>query len=136
MVRALREGGIPPVDWIVPVPTTPGRLKERGFNPARRLAEGLGEALGIPVVDALGRPAEAPRQVGLPPSQRAANVKTAFIVEGVAADAPRPPQVLLVDDVLTTGATVAAAAESLSRAGMAWVGVLTFARAAPGAPGS
>lgn len=135
MARTLRGGGFE-ADSLVPVPTTPGRLKERGFNPARRLAEGVGEALGIPVRDALRRPAEAPRQVGLPPSQRAANVRGAFIVEGVASGSQQPPQVLLVDDVLTTGATVAAAAEALARAGVERVGVLTFARAVPGAPGS
>ena len=136
MVRALQGGDAPAVDQIVPVPTTPGRLRERGFNPAGRLAEGLGEALGIPVVEALGRPAEGPRQVGLPPSQRAANVRGAFIVERVLTSSLQTPQVLLVDDVLTTGATVASAAEALALAGVAEVAVLTFARAAPGAPGS
>lgn len=136
LVRTLRSGDAPRVDRIIPVPTTPGRLKERGFNPARRIADGLGEALGIPVGEALVRPAEGPRQVGLPPSQRAANVRGAFIVEGAPPDPLQPPQVLLVDDVLTTGATVAAAAEALAQAGVAKVAVLTFARAAPGAPGS
>ncbi len=136
LVRTLRSGDAPRVDRIVPVPTTPGRLKERGFNPARRIAEELGEALGIPIARVLTRPTEGPRQVGLPPSQRAANVRGAFIAERVVSNSLRSPQVLLVDDVLTTGATVAAAAEALAQAGVAEVGVLTFARAVPGAPGS
>ena len=136
MVRVLREGGAPPFDMVVPIPTTPGRLRRRGFNPAGLLARGVADALGIPFLEALTRPAEAPRQVGLPPSERAANVRDAFIVEGDSLDPPLPPQVLLVDDVLTTGATAAAAAGALARAGVSRVGMLTFARAVPGLPDS
>lgn len=143
MVRALRDGAVldPPVPAgrigaVVPIPTTPKRLRERGFNPAGLLARGVGEALDLPVLEALSRPAEAPRQVGLPPSRRAANVRNAFVAERVRAGPLLPPHVLLVDDVLTTGATGAAAAECLARAGAERVGLLTFARALPGAPGS
>jgi predicted amidophosphoribosyltransferase len=143
MLRALEDGVLAPspgddrpLGAVVPVPTTPKRLRERGFNPARVLADGVGQALDIPVLEALSRPAEAPRQVGLPPSRRAANVRGAFIAEAGRRDPLLPPYVLLVDDVLTTGATGAAAAESLARAGVARVGFLTFARALPGDPGS
>jgi predicted amidophosphoribosyltransferase len=143
MLRALEDGVLspsagdaPPLGGIVPVPTTPKRLRERGFNPARVLAEGVGQALDLPVLEALSRPLEAPRQVGLPPSRRAANVKGAFVAERGPRDSLLPPYVLLVDDVLTTGATGVAAAESLARAGVARVGFLTFARALPGDPGS
>lgn len=130
-------GGLPdPLRAVVPIPTTRGRLRERGFNPARVLAEGVAEALNIPVMDALSRPVEAPRQVGLPPSRRAANVRNAFVAGGILRDSLLPPHVLLVDDVLTTGATGAAAAETLARAGVERVGLLTFARAIPGDPGS
>jgi predicted amidophosphoribosyltransferase len=143
MVRALRDG--PPLDpergadrigAVVAVPTTPKRLRERGFNPPDLLARGVAEALELPVLEALTRPEEAPRQVGLPPSRRAANVREAFVAKRVRTGLLLPPYVLLVDDVLTTGATGAAAAECLTRAGAARVGLLTFARALPGDPGS
>lgn len=143
MVRALEDGILSPaaggghlLGGVVPVPTTPKRLRERGFNPARILADGVGQALDIPVLEALSRPAEAPRQVGLPPSRRAANVRGAFVAERGDRDPLLPPYVLLVDDVLTTGATGVAASEALARAGVERVGFLTFARALPGDPGS
>lgn len=121
---------------VVAVPTTARRLRERGFNPAGLLASVIAEHLRIPRVGALLRPAEGPRQVGLPPSQRAANVRGAFEPAGAHSGALRRQNVLLVDDVLTTGATGAEAARVVEACGARTVALVTFARALPETPGS
>ena len=127
-----------PSDWngdaIAPVPTTPRRLRERGFNPAERLARALGSVLGLPVIEALCRPREAPRQVGLPPDQRSANVRDAFSPDPGFSTSIRDQKVILVDDVLTTGATAIEAARTLGSMGASSVLILTFARALPQRP--
>ena len=121
---------------LVPVPTTPRRLRSRGFNAPELLAEEVGRILEIPVEHALSRPREAPRQVGLSPSQRAANVRGAFIAGPASNAVLRHHHVFLVDDVLTTGSTGVAAAEALAAVGVRSVTLLTFARALPGLPGT
>jgi ComF family protein len=117
---------------VVPVPTSAARARRRGYNQAALLAAGYARALGAPCVDALARTREGPSQVALAPDRRRANVEGAF--EPIAAARPlyagRP--VALVDDVLTTGSTAAAAALTLERGGAARVIVVTFARALPG----
>jgi ComF family protein len=129
-----RVHGTDPV--LVPVPTTSRRLRARGFNAPELLAEEVGKILEMPVERALSRPREAPRQVGLSPSQRAANVRGAFIVGPASNAGLRHHHVFLVDDVLTTGSTGVAAAEALAAAGVRSVTLLTFARALPGLPGA
>jgi len=121
---------------VVPVPTTPRRLRERGFNPARLLALSVAERLEIPLLDALERPREGRRQVGLPASERAANVRDAFVSAGALAGSLNHQHVLLVDDVLTTGATGAEAARAAQGCGARAVSLVTFARAFPQLPGS
>ena len=129
-----RDVSVPAGSVVVPVPSTPRRLRQRGFNPAELLGEGVARALEIPMVHALLRPRESPRQVGLPPSRRSANVRGAFVPgEGIPALARKP--VLLVDDVLTTGATAGEAARVLVESGASGVTLLTFARALPEDPG-
>ncbi len=127
-----------PPDWsadaIVPVPTTPGRLRSRGFNPAERLSQALAEVLRVPVIEALCRPLEAPRQVGLPPDLRSANVRHAFSPDPGFSTSIRDKKVILVDDVLTTGATAIEAARTLGSMGASSVLILTFARALPQRP--
>lgn len=135
MARQVVGDGPPRAHAVVPVPTTPGRLRSRGFNPAALLAEVVARELGVPLLPLLERPLEGPRQVGLPPSRRAANVKNAFVFRGPPAGSPSHETVLLVDDVLTTGATGAAAAEVLGHGGVDRVIFLTFARALPDLPG-
>jgi ComF family protein len=115
------------VDAIVPVPLHPGRAAERGFNQAELLAAPCADRWGVPLLTrALARLRPTRPQTELDAPARRANVAGAF---GVA----RPEQVegrrlLLVDDVLTTGATVAAAARALRAAGAETVGVLVLAR--------
>ena len=112
---------------LVPVPLHRWRLWRRGFNQAlllaRALARGSGAALSI---DGLVRVRATRPSVGLGAAERAANVKGAFRVADHAVVAGRA--VVLVDDVLTSGATAAACTKALLAAGAATVDVLTFAR--------
>ena len=112
-------------DVLVPVPLGATRRRERGHNQAEVLAQALGRRTGLPVASGvLVRGRETRSQTALAPAARAANVAGAF--RGVGRLAPRP---VLVDDVLTTGATLAAAAQALTAAGAVSIGAVTFARA-------
>jgi len=120
---------------VVPVPSPPGRVRRRGYNPAAVLAQNMAEFLEIPCVDALLRPLESRRQVGLSPAERAANVRGVFAPAPGASGAVRGAHIVLVDDVLTTGATASEAALTLQEAGATAVTLVTFARAVPALPG-
>jgi ComF family protein len=110
---------------IVPVPTTSRRLRERGYNQAELLARALARVSGRTVSTPLRRASGARTQTALQPAARAANVAGAF-----TADRPVDGlHVLLVDDVLTTGATAAECARVLAAAGACCVRLTTFARA-------
>ena len=110
---------------LVPVPLAPKRLARRGYNQAERLASALGALTGHPVADAaLARRRETPTQTALTPEERRVNVSGAFAGSGVAGRCA-----VLVDDVLTTGATLGACAEALVAAGAVKVEAVTFARA-------
>lgn len=112
---------------LVPVPLAPKRLATRGYNQAERLAQALAERTGLTVASAaLARRRETTTQTKLTPELRRANVAGAFSGEGV-----RGKVAVLVDDVLTTGATLGACAEALMAAGAARVEAVTFARARP-----
>jgi ComF family protein len=103
------------------------KRREREFNQAERLARLLGRATGIPVrTDVLRRVHPTPSQTRLSRTERAANVRTAFAaVRGCEVEGGR---VVLVDDVLTTGATASACAEVLLASGAREVTVWTVAR--------
>jgi ComF family protein len=116
------------VDRIVPVPLHPRRKRERGFNQAAVLARALGRRLAVPCSEKwLVRSRNTGAQVGLSEAERGTNVRGAFSVPGNAA--VRGMRILVVDDVYTTGATVASAARALLSAGALRVSVLTLARA-------
>ncbi|WCL54158.1 ComF family protein [Gimibacter soli] len=120
------------IEVIIPVPLHGKRLFRRRYNQSHVLAKALGQLTGLPVMpQLLHRVRATESQGGLGRKARFRNVKGAFrVVEGGAA-ALKGRHVLLVDDVLTTGATVSACAGALKRAGAASVGVLTFARVDP-----
>jgi ComF family protein len=113
-------------DALVPVPIGPIRLRERGYNQAALVAEAIGGALHIPVMPALERVKEGPSQTRLGEAERRANVRDAFKVR---ADLnPEGLRLLLIDDVMTTGATLDACARMLKRSGAAKVFGMTIAR--------
>lgn len=115
-------------DVLVPVPLHPRRARERGYDQALLLARRLERAWSVPVVaDALLRAVPTQPQTDLDAAARRRNVRDAFAVRRPELIADR--HVVLVDDVLTTGATAGECARSLYRAGAAAVGVLTVARA-------
>ena len=115
------------VDVTVPVPLHPTRMRERGFNQAALLAGRLAGARGdVPVVEIERRGAPTP-QVGLTADQRRANVADVFFVPNPSALAGR--SVVLVDDVITTTATVTACAQALALAGATTIRCLSVARA-------
>jgi predicted amidophosphoribosyltransferase len=108
------------------VPLHPQRRRERGFNQAERLAAALAGPLRVPVVAGLSRVRPTPAQVGLSQPERQVNMVGAF---GWTAATPPPGGLGLVDDVCTTGATLAAAAEAVARAGGSIAAFLVLARA-------
>ena len=117
---------------IVAVPTTARRQRSRGYNQAALLADVVAARLGRPVAHrALARTTAGASQTTLSPQRRRENVRGAF-AGGAEASRVRARAVILVDDVLTTGATALAAATALTVAGAGEVRLLTFGRALPG----
>lgn len=115
-------------DRIVPVPLHRRRLRERGFNQAVILAREISKRFGIPLdLTSLRRGAFTPPQVGLGREERSANVRGAFSARHPERITGR--RILLVDDVYTTGSTLAECARVLIRAEAESVAVLTLARA-------
>ncbi len=116
-------------DLIVPVPLHRWRLLTRRYNQAALLAHALGRETGLPVVsDLLVRRRFTPPQGRLSLAARERNVAGAFAVKPARAGYLDGRRVLLIDDVLTTGATVSACARTLRRGGVASVEVLVLAR--------
>jgi ComF family protein len=126
MARAGRELTAE-ADALVPVPLHWRRLWARRFNQAAALAEVISRATGLPVCHALKRVKATAQQVGLSRTERAANVQGAFRVPDRHATV-RGRRLILVDDVLTSGATLDTCARTLLRAGAQSVDVLVFAR--------
>jgi competence protein ComFC len=115
----------PPGTTLVPIPLGATRLRTRGYNQSAVLADALGMLLGLRVShDAIRRRRETTTQTALTPEERRANLAGAFEPTG----AP-PANPVLVDDVFTTGATLAEAAAALAGAGATAVSAVTFARA-------
>ena len=116
-------------DLLVPIPLHRRRLAGRRFNQAAALAQAVSVQCGVPSdPTALERAKATAPQVGLSRLQRAANMQGAFLVPAEALAKVSGRRIVLIDDVLTSGATTNAAARVLRRAGAAEVDLLTFAR--------
>ena len=131
--------------WLVPVPLGRARARDRGYNQSERLARALGRRWRRPVVDLLVRTRDTAAQTALTPEARLANVAGAFEMRNAKCgmrnegqpgnSAFRIPHsalerpLILVDDVFTTGATLAEAARALDQAGARTVSAVTFGRA-------
>ncbi len=125
----LREDGILRVrpDAVVPVPLHPVRRRERGYNQSERIAQGFAGIYGLPVrSDLIDRRRATKTQTGLTGEQRQDNVKDAFRV--VRPGSVEGMSLLVVDDVVTTGATLNACARSLKAAGAECVTGFALAR--------
>ncbi|HAP67637.1 MAG TPA: hypothetical protein DCQ99_07645 [Nitrospinae bacterium] len=115
-------------ELIVHVPLHVKRLKERGYDQAYILAEGIGRGLNIPVsYGNLVRTRYTAPQVSLSGSERMENVKGAFLV--IDTSGIKDKSILLIDDVFTTGATIKECVKVIKKAGAGKVYVLTFAKA-------
>lgn len=114
---------------LVPVPLYYWRLWRRRFNQSALLATGIGKASGLPVeLSALKRIRATRQQVGLSQRERERNVQGAFRVDQDGRSRIAGRRVVLIDDVLTTGATAQACTRALLRGGAASVDLLVFAR--------
>jgi ComF family protein len=110
---------------LVPVPLHPRRRRRRGFNQAERLAAALARRVGLPVADCLRREGAAHTQVGRDRGARLAGVHgTVALRVGVGS----PARPIVVDDVVTTGATLAACAAALRAGGAREVRAVAYAR--------
>ena len=129
--QAVARASLPAVDAVLPVPLSPARLAERGYNQAWELARRLAARRGLPAeADLLRRLRDTPHQVGLTRAQRERNLRDAMWVDPAAAASISGRHLALVDDVLTTGATAIAATQALRAAGAASVQVWVLARTA------
>jgi ComF family protein len=108
---------------LVPVPLHPLRQRRRGFNQAAVLAEAISRTTGLATSDCLRRRGPGPPQVG-----RGRGARLSGPAGSIEARARVPPTALLVDDVVTTGATIAACATALQRAGGEELAAIAFAR--------
>jgi ComF family protein len=113
---------------LVPVPVHAARRRQRGFDQAELLARGVGRELGLPVATALGRTTKTTAQHSLSRRARATNVGHAFVVTPAGEAQVRGRWVVLIDDVVTTGATLSGCAAALYAAGAAAVSGLALAR--------
>jgi ComF family protein len=123
-----RAGGTRP-HWLLPVPLSAQRLRERGYKQAWELVRRVARPLGCKAdATLLLRVKDTPHQLALPREQRAANVRGAFLVEPRRARELRGCDVAVVDDVMTTGATGAEIARTLKQAGARTVRMWVVAR--------
>ena len=125
IVANARAGLLDPPATLVPVPLHPARRRRRGYNQAERLAVALARRTGLEVSDCLSRTGVATRQVGRGRGERLESL-CGMVELRLGADGP--PAAVLVDDVVTTGATLVACAATLRAAGTGEVAAVAYAR--------
>ncbi len=129
MADAVRASQASLPQALLPIPLAAARLAQRGYNQAWELARRLGSELHLPAWhDVLTRPVDTAHQAELNRQERQRNLRAAFLVEPAQRTHLQGLHVALVDDVMTTGATVGEAAAELLRAGAGRVDVWVLAR--------
>jgi ComF family protein len=126
------EPALERADRVLPMPLAPARLRERGYNQALELARRLAPRKTDGTL--LLRTRETPAQSGLARAERLRNLRGAFALEPMRAESVRGRRIVLVDDVMTSGASLFAAAQVLRAGGAAHIAADVFARTP--APGS
>lgn len=125
LAEALASSSPPRVDALLPTPLAARRLRERGFNQAQELARIAGRRLGIRVLaDACRKVSDTVPQAGLPWKERKRNVRSTFVCDADLSGL----RVAIVDDVMTSGATLNELARNLKRAGAVHVSAWVVAR--------
>lgn len=114
-------------DFIIPMPLSPQRVRERGFNQALEIARCVSRMTGIPVLNACRKVMETRPQAALPWKERAKNVRGAFVCDAALGG----KRVAVIDDVMTTGATLNELAKNLRRAGAVHISAWVVARTLP-----
>ncbi len=120
------EPALERADLVLPMPLSPVRLRERGFNQAFELARRL--APGKTDAGLLIRTRDTPAQSGLTRAERLRNLQGAFAIEPLRASQVRGRRIVLVDDVMTSGASLFSAAQALRTGGAAHVSAIVLAR--------
>jgi len=129
LVAAVRASALAPPALVLPVPLSPRRLAERGYNQAWEVARRAAATLQLPAdATLLQRPLETAHQAELGRSERQRNLRTAFMADPQRRAPLQGARVALVDDVMTTGATAREASAVLLRAGAAAVDLWVLAR--------
>lgn len=116
---------LPAARVLIPIPTQRSHNNRRGFAPPVMLARALEETCALPMMDPLRFRRRTQRQAGLPLTKRTENMHNAFVVR--ATRSPLPQSVILIDDVLTTGATLRAAVHALQQCGVQNIRAITLA---------
>ena len=124
---ALRPAEMPWPDALVALPLAPSRQRVRGFDQAAEIARRVARRTGVPLTAGLRRTRDTPAQAALPWKDRGKNVRGAFIADPFLAG----KRVAIVDDVMTTGATLGSAAGAVLRAGAVAVEAWAVARTLP-----
>jgi len=122
-----RPADTPWPEVLVALPLAPSRQRSRGFDQAAEIARRVARITGVPMITGLRRTRDTPAQAALPWQERAKNVRGAFAAEPSLGGR----RIAIVDDVMTTGATLASAASAVLRAGALGVEVWAVARTLP-----
>ena len=122
------EPALDAADTVLPMPLSKERLRTRGFNQAYVLAQALSQSKADPAL--LLRIKNTPPQSSLTRAERLSSVKDAFAIEPLRLSELKGARVILVDDVMTSGASLFAAAQTLKTAGAAHITAIVLARTA------
>ena len=133
LVRSMpyMDAALDSADWVLPMPLSTERLRERGYNQAWELARRLAPRSAQAEPRLLLRILDSPPQSGLKRAERLRNLRTTFATDPLRAGLLKRMRVVLVDDVMTSGASLHAAALALRAAGAAHITGLVFARTDP-----